>query len=121
MIIFKGLPDNVRFYAYFNIQGRPRYTPKAGLYYIFTRNVSVFSESTYPPFEYIMLLNGKLPDPRLFDITHFARSDYNERRTFHLDLPVLPKHLGIPVDGRKLDEINRDERRNIAESIRQGV
>jgi hypothetical protein len=78
------------------MHGKPRYTPKAGLYDIARRNMSVFSEITYPPFGYIMVLNGKPPNPRLFDITHFARSEYNERRTSYLDLPVLPTHLGIP-------------------------
>jgi hypothetical protein len=62
---------------------------------------------------YIMALNGKPPNQRLFDITHFARSEYNERRTYYLDLPVLPTHLGIPGDYRELDEINRDVQRNI--------
>jgi len=117
----KGLPDNVRFYAYFNMQGKPRYTPKAGLYDIARRNMSVFSEITYPPFGYIMVLNGKPPNSRLFDITHFARSEYNERRTSYLDLPVLPTHLGIPGDYRELDDIYREEQRNIAEAIRQGI
>ena len=68
-----------------------------------------------------MVLNGKPPNQRLFDITHFARSDYQERRTYYLDLPVLPTHLGIPGDYRDLDEIHLQEQRNVAEAIRQGI
>jgi len=68
-----------------------------------------------------MVLNGKPPNPRLFDITHFARHEYDERRTFYLDLPVLPTHLGIPGDYRDLDEIYLQEQRNITEAIRQGI
>ena len=115
------MPDNVRFYAYFNMQGKPRYTPRAGLLDIYTKNFSVFSEITYPPFGYMMVLNGKPPSPRVFDITHFAQFDYHDRRTYYLDLPVLPTHLGIPGDYRELDDIYRDEQRNIAEAIRQGI
>lgn len=115
----KGLPDNVRFYAYFNMRGRPRYTPRAGLYDIQKRTTSILSEITYPPFGYLMVLNGKAPNQRLFDITHFAWSDYYERRTAYLDLPVFPTHLGIPGDYRDLDEIYRDEQRNLAEAARQ--
>jgi hypothetical protein len=29
------------------------------------------------------------PDPRLFDITYFAQSGYNEQSTTRLTLPVL--------------------------------
>lgn len=117
----KGLPENIRFYAYFNMKGRPRYTPRAILYNIYTRKRSLFTEITYPPFGYLMVMNGEQPDPRLFDITHFAWSDYDERRTCYLDLPVLPTHLGIPGDYRELDEILETSQRNIEDAIRLGL
>jgi hypothetical protein len=110
----KGLPEGLRLYAYFNIQGQLRYTGRVGKYSIAKRESVVFSEITYPPFGYVMALSGKPPDDRMFDITHFAWNDYDEQRSMFLDLPVLPTYLAtIPGDYRELDEIYRDEQRNL--------
>jgi hypothetical protein len=102
----KGLPTGVRFYAYFNWQGRLRYNPISGLSNFVEGKVNVFSEITYPPFGYVMTLGTEAPDSRLFDITHFAWSDYHETRSEFLGLPVLPTHLvGASGDYRNLEEI----------------
>lgn len=109
----KGLPPGVRSYAYFNRQGRPRYNPVVTVSKIFEGKASVFSEITYPPFGYVMTLATEPPDDRLFDITHFAWSDWTESRTEYLQLPVLPTHVsGISGDYRNLDEIVRQDERN---------
>jgi len=109
----KGLPTDVRFYAYFNRQGRLRYNPISSVSDFNEGKVNVFSEITYPPFGYVMTLGTEAPDYRLFDITHFAWCDYNETRSEFLELPVLPTHLmGASGDYRNLEQILEDGARS---------
>jgi hypothetical protein len=76
-----------------------------GLYNIATGKMSVLSEITYPPFGYVMTLDSPPPDDRLFEITHFARYDYNDFVVMPLQLPVLPTYVAIPGDYREKKEI----------------
>jgi hypothetical protein len=109
----KGLPRGVRFYAYFNWLGRLRYNPISSVSDFNKGQVNVFSEITYPPFGYVMSLGTEAPDSRLFDITHFAWSDYDETRSEFLELPVLPTHLmGASGDYRNLDQVHDDAERS---------
>jgi hypothetical protein len=103
----KGLPPDARFYALFNIAGQVRYNSTSALLRVNEGVGYVFSEITYPPFGYVMCLDSKPPDSRLFDITHFAYADFNETRTEFIDLPVLPTYLATSGDYRTLEEIGK--------------
>jgi hypothetical protein len=103
----KGLPPGVRFYAYYNTGGHLRYNSIASLMRFDSGLVHLFAEITHPPFGYVMALDSEPPDPRLFDITHFAYLDLDDERTLHLDLPTLPTHLPLSGDYRTWEEIVR--------------
>jgi hypothetical protein len=83
---------------------------------IFKGQSCVFSEISFPPFEYVMTLDSPPPDPRLHSISHFGKYDYDEFRAFELQLPVLPTFLWMPDDYRTKDQIEIDTMRNILES-----
>lgn len=108
----KGLPDEVRFYTYFNKTGQYRYFPIATGGDWQQGTIHVLSEITYPPYGYVMTIDTEAPDSRLFDITHFARFERGEQATVRLELPLLPTYFGtIPGDYRPLEEIYEQEAR----------
>ncbi|OGQ95774.1 MAG: hypothetical protein A2521_01015 [Deltaproteobacteria bacterium RIFOXYD12_FULL_57_12] len=104
----KYLSPKYRFFVYYNTTGRFRASGSTGLLNVNTGKISVISEITYPPFGYVMTIASEPPDNRLFEITHFARYDYNEFKEMPLELSVLPTHLFIPGDYREKDQIYRD-------------
>jgi len=63
------------------------------------------SEIVFPQLGYMMTIDSRPPDDRLFEITHFARFDYSQFEVMELRLPVLPTHLWIPGDYRTREEI----------------
>jgi hypothetical protein len=103
----KYLSPKYRLFVYYSTTGRARRVGIAGVLSLGSgRNrISVVSEITYSPFGYVMTFNSEPPDERLFEITHFARYDYNEFVVMPLRLPVLPTHLAFPGDYRDRDEI----------------
>lgn len=65
----------------------------------------VFSEIAFPPFVYTLCIDSKPPDERLFDITFFSQSAFNDYRDLYLGLPVLPIVSPLPSDYRTRAEI----------------
>lgn len=105
------LPPNLSFYVYFNIEGTYRFSSIVATLDLNKGRKSVFSEITFPPFGYVMTLNGTAPPrPDLFCIDHFARFDFDEFHTAQMKLPVLPTFLTLPGDYRTLKEIRLGER-----------
>jgi len=104
----KNLPPKYRFFVYYNTAGKFRYWGVSGTMNIFTSQMTVMSEITFPPFGYLMTIDSKPPDNRLFEITHFSDCDYNEFKVMTLKLPVLPTHTMYPGDYRTKDEILRE-------------
>ena len=104
----KGLPDKYRFFIYFNTSPRFRAIGTAALMNIESRKGPILiSEISYPPYGYVMTINSDPPDPRLFEITHFAMYDYYQEAEIALDLPLLPVHTPFPGDYRTKEEIRR--------------
>ncbi len=103
----KYLSPEYRFFVYYNITGRFRFTGIVGQMNVLESpaNPTVMSEITYPPFGYVMTFNSKPPDERLYEITHFARYDIKEFQVMTLRLPVLPTYLAYPGDYRTKEEI----------------
>jgi hypothetical protein len=101
----KYLPPRYRFFVYFKGAGRLRQVAVAGTLNLRTHGITLSSEIAFPPLGYVMSIASDRPDPRLFEITHFARYDYGKFEVMELRLPVLPTHLTIPGDYRTRDEI----------------
>jgi hypothetical protein len=101
----KYLPPGYRFFVYFSTTGKFRFSGLSGRLRVPSGEITLMSEITYPPFGYLMTIDSKPPDRRLFEITHFSRYDYNEFKIMTLKLPVLPTHLACPGDYRTKDEI----------------
>jgi hypothetical protein len=68
----------------------------------------ILSETTFPPFGYVMTFNSPSPDDRLTDITYFAEYEYNQEGTLSLKLPVLPVYTFFPADYRSRDQVLKD-------------
>jgi len=102
------LSPKYRFFVYYNSTGKFRASGGSALLDTNTGRMSVISEITYPPFGYVMIMSSEPPDDRLFEITHFARYDYNEFVVMPLELPVLPTHLPIPGDYREKAQIYQE-------------
>jgi hypothetical protein len=76
----------------------------------------IYSEISFPPFNVVMSLSGTSPEPRLFDISWFARFHFNERRDVKLRLHNLAVNSYFPGDYRTMDELAA----TLAESKRLG-
>lgn len=105
-----GLPKKYRFFTYFNTSPRPRAMATAVL--MRGGKPILISEFSYPPYGYVMTIDSKPPDDRLFEITHFAGYEYGELAELALDLPVLPVHTPFPGDYRTKEEIKRQIQQN---------
>lgn len=108
------LSPRYRFFVFYNTEGVNRASGTTGLLNVETGRASTMSEITFPPFGYVMTLDSEPPDHRLFEITHFARYDYDDMRVVPLHLPVLPTLLSFPGDYRTIDEIHRERAEALA-------
>lgn len=99
------LPPDFRFFAYYNVgteRDHLRYAAPIGILNIETREQSLFSEITFSPFGYVMVLsNTTPPDRRLVEISHFAHYSYDAVRDIELPFAVLPTHFRLAGDYRK--------------------
>jgi hypothetical protein len=68
----------------------------------------IYSEVAFPPFGYILTVDGKPLEARLADISFFSRYSYNQWTDIALRLPVFPLYTGIPGDFRSRDEVLTD-------------
>jgi hypothetical protein len=103
----RWLNPKYRTFVYYNVEGTLR---QAGNYMAMVKldkggDVIQVTETSFPPFGYVVTTNGTKPDTRLFEITHFRRYSYDEIEVAPLYLPVLPTHLPIPLDYRTREEI----------------
>jgi len=106
----KYLSPRYRFFVYYNTAGKLRYAGGSAVMNASTGNVVFMSEITFPPFGYVMTLSSDPPDNRLFEITHFARYDYDEFAVVPLRLLVLPTYTAFPGDYRDKDQICKESR-----------
>jgi len=111
----KYLPKKYRLYIYLNPKGQLRYHGIIAKANICNGETNIFSEITYPPFGYVLTIDSKPPDERLYDITHFTRYNYNDFKVMQLRLPVLPTHRAeLPGDYRTEEEINEAYLKSLA-------
>ncbi len=102
------LPPKYRVFAYYNLEGEPRTSQIMAVAKFDTGSASLQTEIAYPPYGYVLTLDGERPlDRRLVEISHFASYEYNEEVNVPLHLPVLPTHGLFGADYRTQEEIDR--------------
>ena len=99
------LPPRYRFFTYYNLSPRLRLHGLTVKSNIFTRESTIMSEISFPPFGYLMTVDSSPPDSRLAEVSHFSRFQYDEQRTLYLQFPFLPVVSPLPGDYRSVDEI----------------
>ncbi len=109
------LHPRYRVFAYYNTEGTFRFLGDGLVAYnLYQQRMYQTTEITFPPFGYVLTVDGSQPDPRLYEISRFARYGYDEFEVAALHLPVLPTHLPIPNDYRTREEIEADAARDAA-------
>ncbi len=108
----RHLPDYVRVFAFYTVSDRSRSHGLSGMIDgILTGSAKsyFFSETTFPPFGFVMTFGSPPPDDRLTDITYFADEyGYEEKRTLWLRFPVLPIYTYFPGDYRNREKVLGD-------------
>lgn len=117
----KYLPPSLHIYAYFNREGKARFTDQEG---VITRvdlgtTDLVNAELALPPFGYCITSRTKSKSKSLaehqglYEITWFSEFDYNHWTTVDLRLPVKQTHTPFPLDYRTKEEISADLLKNV--------
>jgi hypothetical protein len=106
------LPPKYRIYAYFNVDGQPRFASGMAIMRVDTNSGDyVEAEVSLPPFGYCITtpMKGKksLAETQgLFEITWFSKFAYDEWLPVYLRLPSKATHEPLPLDYRSESEIN---------------
>ena len=69
------------------------------------------TEISFPPLGYAMTFRQDVAEEERADISYFALSDYNQKISLPVSLPVLPIHTWFYGDYRTLEEIGSRSRR----------
>ncbi len=110
----KYLPNPIQIYAYYNFEGNLRYSSfSAG-----GQNMSLFSEIAFPPLGFVMCYGTLPPDDRMYNISFFAESGYNEFRDVVLKMPALPTHLHVAGTYLTKKEIEDNYRKHEEETTK---
>lgn len=117
------IDPSVRIWTYFNSSARSRQTGIIGAMSLGAgTRPAVFSEISFPPWGYVMTLDGaEPPDERLVDVSHFARFSYNDWKHIDLRIPVLPVYSWLPGDYRSREEVIAQTGRNMERRRREGI
>lgn len=95
-----GLSPKYRFFTYYNLEGRLRFSAPVGILDIYKGTSSFIAEITFPPFGYVMTLDSLPPDRQVVEISGFARYGYNELASISRRFPVLQTYMPMPGDYR---------------------
>jgi hypothetical protein len=112
------LPPKYRVYAYFNVNGQPRFASGMAIMRIDTNSGDyVEAEVSLPPFGYCISTPIKgsksLAETQgLYEITWFSRFAYDERVHVDLRLPSKETHEPLPLDYRSESEIAKHYKSN---------
>jgi hypothetical protein len=108
----RHLPDHVRVYGFYTVSDRSRSSGVSGRIDGVLNGSStncIYSETTFPPFGFVMTFNSPSPDDRLTDITYFAdKYGHDDERVLWLPFPVLPIYTYFPADYRNREKVLRD-------------
>ena len=117
----KNLPPEIQVFAYFNIEGNPRYNSFSVVGdFSNSANSLNISEFTFPPYGFVLSFDDKTkPSNHLREITHFADFSYNTKWDVDLDLETLPTWMPYPHDYRSKKEIQDQLEKNKKHSTQQ--
>lgn len=101
----RGVPDVVKVYLYFLSKDSP-YSRQTGIVgMIQERENYIFAEFSYPPFGYLMTLDGSAsPDVGLLDITAFSFHQHNDFRDLFLSIPIRGNYDHYPANFLKKEK-----------------
>lgn len=94
------LPENVRFYAAYNINDLVSHIPVQARRNVLTGAQGLYSQVAHPPFVYLLSLSGECPDARLTDLSPFAAYDYDDEANIEMTFRVLPTNSCFAGDYR---------------------
>ncbi len=71
-----------------------------------------YGEHVFPPFGYILAVDGESPDARLADISFFSGYSYGQQADVTFRLPVFHPCRWVPGDFRSPEEVGADIEKN---------
>jgi hypothetical protein len=87
--------------------------PVAGLGHLDSSSINIFSEISFPPFSYILALQGECPNDKMTDITYFSNYSYRDFLQLSIKLPILNLWTPFPGDFRPRSQVLKEAARNI--------
>ena len=104
----KYLPENIKIYCYYNVEGSNRYIGQTILGDFPTGRTIALSEITFAPMGFVMTIDSPAPDARLTDISFFSEFEYNQWIDHHQKFATLPTYLPFyPGDYRTKYELKQ--------------
>lgn len=96
---------SLRVFAYLTPAPMARQSGISGQLNLADGGMYMSSESAFPPFGYILAVDGKSPDNRLEEISFFSEYSYDQLAEVELRLPVFNLFTAFPGDFRSRDEV----------------
>ncbi len=103
------LPVSFGFYAAYNVNDLVSHIPLQCRMEVRAGRQSWISQIAHPPFVYAMTFDSGCPDPRLTDITGFARIGYDEVANIDVILRVVPTNSCFAGDYRAAGKLLEDD------------
>ena len=104
-----GLPDDIRVFAGYTHSTKSRMCGVSGLLNNSDASGNLrthtLSEYAFTPFVFVMTHRSDCPDPRLQDISNFAKYTFDEKALIYLRLPMLEIRSPYPTDYRTEQEL----------------
>ncbi len=102
---FRYANPSLRVFVYFNAAAMSRQSSITGRVNLQKQRSDVYSEIAFPPFGYVLSVDGNSPDINLVDISHFSHYSYNEWADVALRLPVHHIYTPYPGDFRSRKQV----------------
>lgn len=115
------LSPRYRFFVYFAGGGRNRFFGLSIASNFQSGRMTALSEIAFPPFGYVMTIESEPPDPRLCEITHFARYTITDFKDVPLAIRHLPTAGIMPGDYRPIEEVRTARREGQAAMQRRAA
>ena len=103
------LPLQFSFFAAYNVNDLVSHIPLQTRTDVRVGKNWLISQIAHPPFVYAMTINSACPDPRLTDITGFAKYGYDEEGSLELVLRVVPTNSCLAGDYRAAGKLLEDD------------
>jgi len=113
----REFPRHIRVYSFYTFANRSRSSAMTGILRglgTSQSNAIMFSEITFPPFGFVMTLDGSPPPNEEFsDISGFSKFGYRDwRDSIAMRLPLMPIYTAFPGDYRTREQTQADMAEN---------